>query len=509
MFAARSKNKKEERTTFIAYERLASVAVSITVSNVSAWLRRSQTCIASIASVKSPFLFFGTGDAKPHERNFARCFFVLVVLVGCPDVHAQDKVYARKVIDTLASPGMHGRGYVNNGHLIASDYISNEFRSFGLLSFEKSGSYFQEFSFPVNTFPGKVEATFEFADGKKEKCLPGDKFLVRSSSPSVKGCYKIVRLDASVVSSDSRWNEFMARNHKKEFVLVDTAGVRDKAQLTKLTNFVKYPPTVKGILLPVVLTHIEGSENCSKLTPWDFSTYQSTVPVLEIDPSLATATKIDVNIGAKMLSNVQSRNVVGYVRGSEQPDSFIVFTAHYDHLGRMGAQVYFPGANDNASGVAMMLNLAKYYSSPERAPKYSIVFIAFGAEEVGLIGSAYFVIHPLVPLPRIHFLINMDILGTGDEGITVVNSTLYNNEFVKLKQLNDTNHYLPLVKPRGKAAISDHHFFTEKGVPCFYIYTLGGIKAYHDTCDKPGTLPLTEYDDLFRLLTDFTSWLQE
>src|SRR5688572_29468566 len=113
--------------------------------------------------------------------------FTLLVLSGVLNMHAQDKVYARKVIDTLASPGMHGRGYVNDGHLIASQYIANEFKTFGLLSFEKSGSYFQEFTFPVNTFPGKVEATFAFADGKKEKTLPGDKFLVRSSSPGVKG----------------------------------------------------------------------------------------------------------------------------------------------------------------------------------------------------------------------------------------------------------------------------------------------------------------------------------
>ena len=443
------------------------------------------------------------------SRKFPVNVLLVVLILSGFTSYAQDKAYARKVIDTLASPSMHGRGYVNNGHIIASDYIANEFKSFGLLSFEKSGSYFQEFEFPVNTFPGKVEATFEFADGKKENCLPGDKFLVRSSSPGVSGCFKIVRLDSSIAYSESKWNAFMAKSHKKEFVLVDTAHVRDKAALTKLTNFVKYPPALKGILLPVVLTHIEGSENCSKLTPWDFSTYQSTVPVLEIDPTLASATKITVNIVAKMLPECESRNVLGYVRGSEQPDSFIVFTAHYDHLGRMGKEVYFPGANDNASGVAMMLNLAKYYSAPENKPKYSIAFIAFGAEEVGLIGSAYFVIHPLFPLARIHFLINMDILGTGDEGITVVNATLFNPEFVKLKQINDTNHYLPLVKPRGKASISDHHFFTERGVPCFYIYTLGGIKAYHDTCDKPGTLPLTEYDDLFRLLTDFTTWLQE
>lgn len=444
------------------------------------------------------------------SRSFSsQLIFTLLILAGVQHLSAQDKAYARKVIDTLTSPGMHGRGYVNNGHLVASDYIANEFKSFGLLSFGKPGSYFQEFHFPVNTFPGKVEATFTFADGRKEKCLPGDKFLVRSASPSVKGTFNVVRLDSSVASSESRWKEFMAKSHKKEFVLVDTVHVRDKATLAKLTNFVKYPPDVKGLLLPVALTHIEGSENCSKLTPWDFSMTQSTVPVLEIDPSLANATKITVNIGAKFLPDCMSRNVVGYVRGSEQPDSFIVFTAHYDHLGRMGKDVYFPGANDNASGVAMLLNLAKHYSSPANRPKYSIAFIAFGAEEVGLIGSAYFVAHPLMPLPHIRFLVNMDILGTGDEGITVVNSTLHNPEFVKMKQINDTNHYLPLIKPRGKAAISDHHFFTEKGVPCFYIYTLGGIKAYHDTCDKPGTLPLTEYDDLFRLLRDFSDWLQK
>lgn len=442
-------------------------------------------------------------------RNFSVGIASVLLLSGATQLAAQDKAYARKVIDTLTSPGMHGRGYVNNGHVIASDYISNEFRSFGLLSFEKSGSYFQEFNFPVNTFPGRVELTCHFADGSKQSGRPGENFLVGPESPSIKGHYKVVRLDSSVALHPSKWDAFMRTSHKKQFVLVDTTGVRNKQDLTKMIEFVKFSKAAKGILLPVKMSHIEEAENCSKLTAWDFAQRQSTVVTLQIDAALGNVTEIDIRIGAKFLPDCESRNVMAYVRGSEQPDSFIVFTAHYDHLGRMGPQVYFPGANDNASGVAMMLNLAKYYSSPEHKPKYSIAFIAFGAEEVGLIGSAYFVIHPLIPLQRIHFLVNMDILGTGDEGITVVNATLYNPEFVKLKQLNDTNHYLPLVKPRGKAAISDHHFFTEKGVPCFYIYTLGGIKAYHDTCDKPGTLPLTEYDDLFRLLTDFTGWLQE
>jgi len=432
--------------------------------------------------------------------------FVFLFLSG-GFLTAQDKAYARKVVDTLASPSMHGRGYVFNGDKIASDYIANEFSSFGLLSFEKTGSYFQEFHFPVNTFPGRVEMTFLFGDRAAEKCMPGEKFLVRSSSPSIKGHYKVKRLDSSIASVPVKWDAFIAEDHRKVFVLVDTSGVRDKKDLAKMINFVKYPVNVKGILLPVKMNHIEGTDQCTKLTAWDFSMVQSTVPVVEIDPSLAGATEIDIRIGAKFLKEYTSRNVVGYVRGTAQPDSFIVYTAHYDHLGHMGKEVYFPGANDNASGVAMLLNLAKHYSKPENAPKYSIVFIAFSAEEVGLIGSAYFVQHPLFPLARIRFLINMDILGTGDEGITVVNGTLFNKEFTLLKSLNDSSNYLPQIKPRGKAAISDHHFFTERGVPAFYIYTLGGIKAYHDTCDRRETLPLTEFDDLFRLLRDFTNAL--
>ncbi|HLG02600.1 MAG TPA: M28 family peptidase [Bacteroidia bacterium] len=420
---------------------------------------------------------------------------------------AQDKTYARQVIDTLASPSMHGRGYVNNGDKIASAYIAGEYKSFGLLSFNIPGNYFQDFSFPVNTFPGNVELTFQWQDGKKQKGFTGEDFLVRGESPSVKGSFKVIRLDSTVVYDNGKWELFKNTNLKKHFVLVDTSGVRNRKQLSYMTDFVKYPRNVKGILLPVKNNVVEGSHDCSKLTPLGMSYVQSTIPVVEIAREFATATAIDICIGAKFLKKYTSRNVIGYIKGNLYPDSFIVFTAHYDHLGRMGKDAYFPGANDNASGVAMLLSLARYYAKPENKPRCSIVFIAFSAEEVGLLGSGHFTRQPLFPLKAIRFLVNMDILGTGDEGITVVNATLQDSTFKKLKALNEVNNYLVLVKPRGPAAISDHHFFTEAKVPCFYIYTLGGIKAYHDTCDRRETLPLTEFEDLFKLLRDFTGWI--
>jgi Zn-dependent M28 family amino/carboxypeptidase len=200
----------------------------------------------------------------------------------------------------------------------------------------------------------------------------------------------------------------------------------------------------------------------------------------------------------------QTQNIIGYVKGKVQPDTFLVFTAHYDHLGQMGPEAYFPGGNDNASGTAMLLDLASYFSDKHNRPYYSVVFIAFGGEEAGLLGSFYYVNHPLFPLSQIKFLINIDMVGSGSDGIKVVNGSVFKNDFERMVKLNDKNNYLKKVSPRGAAANSDHFPFYDKGVPSFFIYTLGDeCKEYHNIYDTPENVPYTEYDDLFRLLTDF------
>ena len=214
---------------------------------------------------------------------------------------------------------------------------------------------------------------------------------------------------------------------------------------------------------------------------------------------------IEVKIDQEFLPTYTSQNVIGKITGTTSPDSILVFSAHYDHLGRMGKDVYFPGANDNASGVAMLLNLAEHYK--KNAPEKTIVFMAFGAEESGLLGSKYYSENPLFPLKNINFLINLDLMGTGIDGIQVVNGSVFQSQFDKLVAINTKKNYLPQIKIRGKAANSDHYWFSEKGVPAFFIYTLGGIKAYHDIDDKATTLPLTEFEDCFRLLTLFVSEL--
>jgi Zn-dependent M28 family amino/carboxypeptidase len=157
--------------------------------------------------------------------------------------------------------------------------------------------------------------------------------------------------------------------------------------------------------------------------------------------------------------------------------------------------------------MAMLLSLAKYYAAHPQP--YTIAFICFAGEEAGILGSKYFTEHPLMPLSNIKLLINMDIMGTGNDGITVVNATGYPKYFDLLKQVNAQGNYLVKINPRGKAANSDHYWFTEKGVPAIFMYTMGGIKAYHDVFDISKTLPLTEFNDLFKLLVQFNAELQK
>jgi Zn-dependent M28 family amino/carboxypeptidase len=211
------------------------------------------------------------------------------------------------------------------------------------------------------------------------------------------------------------------------------------------------------------------------------------------------------NIENKLIKDFKAANVCAVVKGTAKPDSMIFITAHYDHLGGMGADTYFPGANDNASGVSLLLNLAKYYA--QHPQKYSIGFILFAGEEAGLIGSKYFTENPLVPLKNIRFLTNTDLAGTGEEGITVVNATEFPAAFAMMNAVNDEGKFLVKINARGKAANSDHYFFSEKGVPAFFFYTLGGIKAYHDVFDKAATLPLNEHEHLFKLMIRFNEKL--
>ena len=403
---------------------------------------------------------------------------------------SQDIVYAKEVIAKLCSASMKGRGYVDNGDKTAADYLAGEFERLGLKKYSKT--YFQNFTTPVNSFPGKMSLSL---NGKSLK--PGEDFLVEPGSPGISGKFDVELLTAEDLLEDDVWRRKL-KNAATKFIVVTrydkTKYSPDQIKrLNEIISFLKYnkenPAAGTLILTSDKLTWSGSIELFSKPS---FTIKESSVP--------DTITTLEVSVENKYFRNYQTQNIVGCIEGQHK-DSLLVFTAHYDHLGMMGKSTMFPGANDNASGVALLLDLAKHYASAK--PAYTIVFIAFAAEEIGLVGSTYFTEHPVVPLGKIKFLLNFDLAGTGEDGIQIVNGKIHQRKFDLITRLNDQGKLLKQVKIRGEACNSDHCMFHAKGVPCFFIYTLGGIQAYHDIYDRAETLPLTEYEDYFKLIAAF------
>ena len=406
---------------------------------------------------------------------------------------AQSISQARSYIDTLCAPGMYGRGAEFSGDSIAAVYLRDRFKDFGLKTFPKTQGYFQTFQYNINTFPGKCALRTNV-----RTITPGASFIVNSFSSGGRGRAKIVRLDTAIFSNADAASRFLNTSFRKK------ALVYNGSDLSRLVEMpLEYSQKVYSAKCIIELED-------KKLTA-GLSTSQYSHPFFKVlSDSFPTVSKrVKYNLDAELKRNYLSRYVLAYVEGKKEPGKFIVFTAHYDHLGAMGKEVYFPGANDNASGVAMLLTLAEYYSRPENHPDYSIAFMLFGAEEAGLIGSRYYVEHPVFSLKKIRFLINMDLLGTGEDGLMVVNGKILPDYFDILTRINEEEKLLKEIKKRGEAANSDHYFFTEAGVPAFFVYTMGGIAAYHDIYDIPATLPLTEFFDVFHLLTRFVTEIDQ
>tara|TARA_B100001758_G_C18389794_1_gene602207 strand:+ start:228 stop:1469 length:1242 start_codon:yes stop_codon:yes gene_type:complete len=386
------------------------------------------------------------------------------------------KKEAQAHVAALTNIEMFGRGYVNNGHTIAANYLANEFSNYNLTPIFEN-NFFQEFQIDVNTFPTKIEITF---DG--EKLIAGKDYLLDPQSGSASGTYSLFKFNIDSISN------YLDKQHDlplKTAIVIDVSTIKSIDTLSML-NELKYE---LAKLFPVIWLNNE------KFT-WSVSSNELANPIIQMRPlNLENQQKIYLNIKNQFLNDLTTKNVIGKIPGRKE--KFIVFSAHYDHLGMMGSAV-FPGANDNASGTSMLLSLAKYYA--KKKPKYNMLFIGFGAEEVGIKGSYNFVNNPPIEMDEIKMVINLDIVGTGSDGIAIVNAIEQEQKVKKLISINSSNKLFKKVKIRGQAPNSDHYWFSQKGIPAIFIYTLGGVKAYHDIYDIHETLPLDKYNDLFTLL---------
>lgn len=408
----------------------------------------------------------------------------LFIFIGCfSEVISQNLERAKEHIALLCSEDFEGRGYTNNGHIKAANFIEDQFKKFGLTTLEGK-IYQQQFKVNANTFNGKHLLKI---NGKALKL--GVDYIVEPSSPAGRGKTKVMEIDTIGLRTESKLIKISKLINANNTLLINNIGKTD------------YKSTIYGIKAaenPTVL--LEKTDD--KLT-WHVSSSLSNTIHFKIKKDVFSdkVKQIKYKVKNEFIENITTQNVVAQVKGTIYPDSIILFTAHYDHIGQMDETCYVAGANDNASGTAMLINLAEHYS--QNPAPYTAVFIAFGGEELGLLGSKHFVDSWWLDLEQIKFQVNLDIVGGGSDGVQIVNSRVFSNAYNIMDSINTKKQYLKQLKLRGAAHNSDHAPFYEKGVPCFFIYTLGGPPHYHDVFDRAETLPLTGYEGLFGLIVDF------
>jgi len=414
--------------------------------------------------------------------------FLAIVLFSfqCSQGLSQDTSYVRTMIDSLCASHYDGRGYVNSGEVRAAHFIIRELRKLGV----EEEPEIQEFTLGVNTFPGAMALTLN-----DRILLPGIDFIINPKSKAFNGSFKASYFNPEWVEDSNKLSKLIVKGKFSDrFIIMPEVAENEKYQ-GFLTTLATNPLKCSGY---IVLTD-------KKLT-WTVGRVVMDVAIFQVRAAALNGRvkKGYASVEQEFISECKAENIVFKLQGTDKAnEKQVVFTAHLDHLGRMGAETFIPGANDNASGSAMLLDLYKYYR--QNPPPFSLVFIWFAGEEAGLVGSNYYVEHPYHPLEKIKFLINLDLMGDAKSGITVVNGKIFTEQFAKLSSLNAEMSLLDQIKARGPAANSDHHPFYEKGVPSFFIYTTGDYVHYHDVQDKPENLPLTNYTQVFNLITEFVA----
>lgn len=393
----------------------------------------------------------------------------------------------RRITKSLCSPEFYGRGYYKKGDSLAADYLVDEFKKLGIEGY--NGTVLQPFEIQsVNTFPGRM-----IVNNGSFSLNPGVHFVVGPSSSGFVGELRPFRLTPKMLFDREGLSKIIRdiRNEKtdRNSVVLDLIDL-DLDTLKQLSG-----------ISQALAAYCHVIEITDEKFTWSVGTEQLPNALIKIQDSIYSGGPLNVEIDAQLLNNYMSQNVIAYLPGKKKCTKTILFTAHYDHLGHMGSNTYFPGANDNASGTAMLFTMAKYFK--ENPSDYNVMFIAFSGEEAGLLGSKYFVENPILKLKKIKFLVNLDIMGSGEDGITAVNATVFEKEFELLQRINEEKKLLTKVKRRGPSANSDHYWFTENGVPAFFIYTMGPNKHYHDIFDTYEELSFREYDDITDLLITF------
>ena len=410
----------------------------------------------------------------------------LLVLLGLVAVQAeaQDLVHYKKIVKELSSSRYQGRGYARDGANKAGKYLEKEFRRVGVDAVTR-----QHFTLDINTFAGRMKLS---VDGRK--MVPGTDFTLREYSPGVHGTYNLYHIDTLNYNSEKLFRDLALPENKDVFVVCDFwFTYKHKEDFQKLQS--EDGCTNAGLILtrdePLKFYKAYGEKVNPKPVLWLLSN--------QIPRGSKTIT---ADIDNEFFQGYRCFNVIASVEGASH-DSCFVFTAHYDHLGNLGRRLYYPGANDNASGTATIVTLAEYFV--KHRPRFDMFFIAFSGEDANLRGSEYYAQRPVSPMERIKYLVNVDMIGDNNPALYCETSDQGQRGFELIERINADKHYFTSLNHGKLAANSDHDPFAMRGIPCIFLENEEGdaFPYYHTPLDNWKNAVFDSYEPVFRLIVDF------
>ncbi|MEO8233614.1 MAG: M20/M25/M40 family metallo-hydrolase [Ignavibacteriota bacterium] len=463
--------------------------------------------------------------------TFAFLFATLVVsaqsTTGLSEINKEGLIVNVRI---LTSPDFDGRLPGSEGYNKAAQFAADKFYELGL---KPAGdeTYFQYFNVEYNKI--KSPAIFKtIVDEDTINYRIGKDFVLRGFTGSNSFTLPVVFCGYGISRPDLYYDDYAGINVKNKIVMVfkqnpswknnnkdwGTNYPREKSLVAQkhgakgilfvsLPNDTKPQPLIGSVLhgegeqpinFPQLQISLDAASKLLSKTGFTINDCQTKIDERKKPLSMNLITKAVVEVNAEYEKNARTMNVVAMIEGSDPKlkEEYVVIGAHLDHVGSQ-AGLLFPGANDNASGSAGVLEIAKAFVKGGIVPKRSVIFVLFASEEQGLNGAKHFVNSWKKGYDKIAAMINLDCVGYGDS-IQVGNGKSAPMLWQIANQIDETS-FNSMVERTWNGGGADATPFYEKGIPCLYFVTTNSYDHLHLPSDEVSTLNPGLYEKVVRL----------
>lgn len=394
-------------------------------------------------------------------------------------------------IKYLADDKLEGRLTGSPGEILSSIYIAKKLKSLGAKPAGDNGSYLQDFEFIDDVYP--TEKTWLKVDGQLWE--PGKDFYPINGSANGLADADLFYAGYGIKAPDLGYNSYDWNGNRKGNIFVIELGSPDgdhphSKYIDHLKIDKKITTAIDEGAAAIIFVNPEGFDNVpeeelnSKVVPYN-------IPIIFIKRGFITIEPLDVSFNVDIERHKGTgHNVLGFI--DNKAENTIVIGAHYDHLGYGGSHSLYRGepaihngADDNASGISLMLELAGVIKK-SKFKNNNYLFIAFSGEELGLYGSSFFTKSGLMEKYKINYMLNMDMVGRLDstERVLIVNGVGTSPTW---KEVMDASKFGPDTSYRvktteGGIGPSDQTSFYFKEIPAIHFFS-GTHNDYHKPSD--------------------------